>query len=212
LGLGALILSIDSVMGWSLTTWLGTGIVGTALLAPALPNWPAMLVLSPVIALVIAFGLDRLRVLVMTSLGTWSLQATVYLAVGLIIAAGLFGWVGYYGTAQRDTDLATALGRAIDEAGQRPVVLVHGGVAATDAVQGGVVRMLVDDPAAPARITEVRAPEWAAVVPPVRLLVAPGDWIQVHALETAYPDGQLTVVRDLRANPVLYILDVPTAK
>jgi len=212
LGLGALILAIDSVMGWSLTTWSVTGVVAAALLAPALPNWTAMLALLPMVSLVAAFGLDRLRVMVMTTLGTWSLQATVYLAVGVIIAAGLFGWIAYYGYAQRDTDLATAMARAIDTAGQRPVILVSGSMSPEETVQSEVVRMLVDDAAALERVTTVAAPEWSAVAPDARLLVAPGDWIQVRALESAYPDGQLTVMRDVRANPVLYVYDLSPAK
>jgi hypothetical protein len=208
LGLGALILAIDSVMGWSLTTWSVTGVVAAALLAPSAPSWAAMLALLPMAGLVAAFGLDRLRVMVMTTLGTWSLQATVYLAVGVILAAGLFGWVTYYGFAQRDTDLATAMGRAIGAAGQRPVVLVHGNESPEETVKGDVVRMLANNPTASAHMTAVTAPDWAGVAPDARLLVAPGDWMQVGALETAFPDGQLTVVRDVRANPVLYIYDL----
>jgi hypothetical protein len=220
LGLGALLLSIDSVMGWSLTTWLVTGLAGVALLAPALPHWPAMLALLPIVCLAIAFGLDRLRVLVMTSVGTWSLQATVYLAVGLVIAAGLFGWVGYYGYAQRDTDLATAVGRAITDAAAprggnplgAPVALVSGSLSAAETTQDLVVRMVVDDPEALARVTDVRPPEWPAAVPGARLLAAPRDWLHVRGLVAAYPDGRLTVVRDVRANPVLYIFDLPPAE
>ncbi len=208
LGLGALILAIDSVMGWSLVTWSVTGVLAAALLAPIAPSWAALLALLPMVGLVAAFGLDRLRVMVMTTLGTWSLQATVYLAVGVILAAGLFGWVTYYGFAQRDTDLATAMGRAIGAAGQRPVVLVRGNESPDETAKGDVVRMLANDPAALDRMTTVVAPDWAGVAPDARLLVAPGDWMQVGALETAFPDGQLTVVRDVRANPVLYIYDL----
>ena len=212
LGLGALILAIDSVMGWSLTTWTATGIVAAALLAPTLPNWAAMVALLPMIGLVAAFGLDRLRVLIMTTLGTWSLQATVYLAVGVILAAGLFGWVAYYGYAQRDIDLATALGRAIDGAGEHPVVLVRGSVLPDETAKGDVTRMLVDDPTVWDRTTTVDAPAWSGVAADARLLIAPGDWIQVGALETAFPDGRLTVVRDVRSNPVLYIYDLWSAQ
>ena len=164
LGLGALILSIDSVMGWSLTAWLGIGILGVALLAPSLPNWVAMLTMLPMVCLVIAFGLDRLRVLVMNSVGTWAMQATVYLAIGLIAAAGLFGWIGYYGFAQRDTDLATAVGRALNEAHERPVVLLPGSGLDLATMQDAVVRMVVDDPAASARVTEARLPEEPAAL------------------------------------------------
>jgi hypothetical protein len=212
LGLGALILSIDSVMGWALTTWSATAILAIALLAPSLPNWPAMLALLPMVCLVIAFGLDRLRVLVMNSAGTWAMQATVYLALGLIVAAGIFGWVGYFGFAQRDADLATAVGRALSAAGERPVVLARGSGLGLEITQDAVVQMLAGDAAVPGRVTEAILPQGAAAVPGARILIAPGEWLQVQALEAIYPGGALKVVRDVRANPVLYIFDLPIAQ
>jgi hypothetical protein len=208
LALGALLLNIDSLVGWTLVTWLVTGLVGIGLTVPVVPNWVAMVVLLPPVALSVAFVLDRLRLLIMTNAGTWTLQATVYLAMGVVVAAGLFSWVDYYNVAQRDSDLVTSVGRALREASGRPVVLVSANVLLEQVVADPVVQMLGAERNDLAQLPIVNPRNWSPLAPGTRLLLAPGDGALQAAVEAAYPVASFAVMRDLQANPLLYIYDL----
>src|SRR5690606_5308567 len=113
LAVGALLLNMDSLAGWTVLTWSGMALLGAAFTGPIQPYWPSLLPLLPAASLALAFVLDRLRMLLTHVLGTWSLQASVYLVLGLIVAAGLFSWIHFYEVARIDSDLATAVGRGI---------------------------------------------------------------------------------------------------
>jgi hypothetical protein len=208
LALGALLLNIDSLVAWTLITWLVTALVGSGLTVPVVPNWMAMVVLLPVIGLAVAFVLDRLRLLLMTHAGTWTLQATVYLALGVLVAAGLFGWIDYYNVAQRDSDLPSSVGRALRAAGDRPVALVSANAPLEQLLTDPVVQMLAARRNDLAQIPTVNARNWPPLTPATRLLLAPGDSALQSAMIAAYPGGSLTVMRDLHANPLLYIYDL----
>jgi hypothetical protein len=208
LALGALILNIDSLVGWTLATWLLVGVVAAGLTVPVVPSWVAMVTLLPAIGLAVAFVLDRLRLHIMANAGTWTLQATVYLALGLVVAAGFFGWIAFYNVAQRDSDLASSVGRAIREAGDRSVVMVSGNVALAQSLEDPIVRFLAADRGDLTQIPTVDARTWPPLTPGTRLLLAPGDSTLQLAMEAAYPNGVLTVMRDLHANPLLYVYDL----
>ncbi len=209
LALGALLLNIDSLVGWSIVTWLVVMVVGVGLTASILPNWAAMVVLLPVVGLAIAFALDRLRLLIMVSAGTWTLQATVYLALGLVVTAGFFGWINYYNVIQRESDLPSSVGRALREAGNRPVALVSANVPLEQVLSDPVVQMLAAERTDLAQLPTVNARNWLPLPPTTRLLLAPGDGALQSAVESAYPGGSFTVMRDLHANPLLYLYDIP---
>jgi hypothetical protein len=208
LALGALLLNIDSLVGWALVTWLVTALVGVGLTVPVVPNWVAMVVLLPVVGLAVGFVLDRLRLLIMTYAGTWTLQATVYLAMGVVVAAGFFGWIDYYNVAQRDSDLASSVGRALRDAAGQPVVLVSANVVLEQVLADPVVQMLAVERNDLSQIQTVNARHWPPLSPATRLLLAPGDSALQAAMEAAYPGGRLTVMRDLHANPLLYVYDL----
>jgi hypothetical protein len=207
LALGALLLNIDSLVGWSIVTWLVAMVVGVGLTVPIVPSWVTMVVLLPVIGLAVAFTLDRLRLLIMLNAGTWTLQATVYLALGLIVTAGFFGWIDYYNVAQRDSDLPSSVGRALRDAGNRPVALVSANVPLEEVLTDPVVQMLTARTDL-AQLPTVNARNWSSMPPATRLLLAPGDGALQAAVESAYPGGSFTVMRDLHANPILYIYDM----
>lgn len=208
LALGALLLNIDSLVGWTLVTWLVTGIIGAGLTVPVAPSWAAMVVLLPVVGLAIAFALDRLRLLIMTHAGTWTLQATVYLALGLVVAAGFFAWIDYYHVVQRDDDLASSVGRALRDAGGRPVVLVSANIVLEQTLVDPTVKLLAAERRDLDQIPTVNSRRWPPLSPGTRVLLAPGDAVLQTALEAAYPYGMLTVMRDLHSNPLLYIYDL----
>jgi hypothetical protein len=208
LALGALLLNIDSLAGWTVVTWLVTALVGVALTVPVLPDWMAMVVLLPVVGLGISFALDRLRLLIMLNAGTWTLQATVYLALGIVVTAGFSGWIDYYNMAQRDHDLPSSVGRALRDAADRPIALVSANIVLDQVIADPVVQMLASRRSDLAQLPTVNARNWPPMPPNTRLLLAPGDSALQPAVEAAYPGGHFTVVRDLHANPTLYIYDM----
>jgi hypothetical protein len=208
LSLGALFLNIDSLVGWTLATWLLTGVVVAGLTAPVVPSWVAMVALLPAIGLAVAFVLDRLRLHIMSNAGTWTLQATVYLALGLVVTAGFWSWIDFYTVAQNDSDLPSAVGRAVREAGDEPIVVVSANVPLEATMNEPVVRLLAVEGRDLTQVPTVNARNWSPLSPGTRLLLAPGDSALQAAMEAAYPNGSLTVMRDLHANPLLYIYDL----
>jgi hypothetical protein len=167
-----------------------------------------MIVLLPAIGLAVAFALDRLRLHIMTNAGTWTLQATVYLAMGVVVAAGFFGWIDFYNVAQHDSNLASSVGRALRGADERPVVMVSANVVLEQSLKDPVVQLLAADHANLGQITTLNGREWPEMTPGVRILLAPGDSALQQAMEAAYPNGTLSVMRDLHANPLLYVYDI----
>ena len=208
LALGALLLNIDSLVGWTLTTWLLLGVVAAGLTVPVVPSWVAMVMLLPAIGLSVAFVLDRMRVHIMTNAGTWTLQATVYLALGIVVAAGFLGWVDFYNVAQHDSDLASAVGRAVRAVDDRPVVIVSANVPLEQTLADPVVQLLAAKRRDLGEILTVDGREWPPLTPGTRLLLAPGDSVLQAEMVAAYPYGALMVMRDLNANPLLFVYDI----
>lgn len=207
LAMGALLLNIDSLIGWFLTIWLTLSLVILTLAAPLLPYWPAYVVLLPPLCLAIAFGLDRMRLLFLTTLGTWSFQATVYLALGVLVAAGFLGWVQFYSDAQQGVDVASSMARALRGTETAQVTVVDGNVMLSALLDSPAVELAAASTAARVVIADVDA--LPPQSPGARLLLSPEDWIYLRDLMRAYPGGSLTAVRDLRANPLVYIYDLP---
>jgi hypothetical protein len=208
LALGALLLNIDSLVGWTLTTWLLLGVVAAGLTVPVVPAWVAMALLLPAIGLAVAFVLDRLRLIIMSNAGTWTLQATVYLALGVVVAAGFLNWVDYYHVAQYDSDVASAVGRALRDGEERPVVLVSANVPLEQALNDPVVQLLAARRTDLHDIATVNGRDWPALTAGTRVLLAPGDSALRGAVEAAYANASLSVMRDLNANPLLYVYDL----
>jgi len=172
-------------------------------------GWGPLAMVLPVIGLAVAFALDRLRVLVMLNVGTWSLQATVYLALGVIVAAGLVGWVTYYGGARRDADLASSVGRTLRTTGTRPLVLVNGRVEMSAVLEEPATRLLTNGASATLPFTVLDVGIWPPLPAGARVLIAPEDAELAAAVEAAYAGGQVWVMRDKDANPLLYGVDFP---
>ncbi|MEM7132744.1 MAG: hypothetical protein AAF702_40955 [Chloroflexota bacterium] len=117
LGIGVLALNLDRLVGWLVLSALGGGIIWASISLSA-PFWPRLLPLLPIIGLIIAFALDRVRVALMQFAGSWLEQTTVYLAIGLVAWGSFQGWLAYYTYAHHQEDLASYVGRAIKETSQ----------------------------------------------------------------------------------------------
>lgn len=209
LAVGSLLLNMDSLMGWVIVTWLGSALAGAAITGPVQPFWPSMLPLLPAAALALAYVMDRMRTLLMETLGTWTLQATVYLALGVAVAAGMVSWVDFYEAAHNGSDLASAVGRAADATPPDvQLILVDGQENLGNQLAQPVVQFLAGDE----RVAEtvlIQAGIWPPTLPlPARLLVAPADLGLIPQISIMYPDGVWQVQRSLNANPVLYIYDL----
>ena len=129
LALGALAVNLDTAVGWILAFWLGSAWVAAGAGAPGAGNWPALLAGWPAVGLILAFGLDRLRVTILESFGTWMMQAAVYLVFGIVVGAGVLTWVNFSQSARLDGDAISSVARALHaaEADPEPTIVVNSG-------------------------------------------------------------------------------------
>ena len=209
LGLGALLLNLDRLIGWCLLTFL----VGTLLLAGALspvaPYWPLLLPLLPVVGITIVFALDRMAALWTLASNEAGSTAAASLAGGLLIAVVVLAWVSYYGFAAVDNDPSSYTGRTLATLPPSAVAVL---VSSTPAA---AVRL--DDPvlqyAAGGRVNQALAvgPDaLPATLPPgSQVIIQGGDPFALAAARARYPAATLTVARDLQANPRLFVLQLP---
>ncbi|HXF61228.1 MAG TPA: hypothetical protein VNK95_06405, partial [Caldilineaceae bacterium] len=112
--------------------------------------------------------------------------------------------------ARTDSDLATAVGRGIRGRGpDAHVILLNGQANLSGALAGPVVQLLAQT-AGPVEVETIQAGAWPERLPnPVRVLVAPEDLELIPTFHARYPGGQWQVIRNLYANPLLYIYDLP---
>jgi hypothetical protein len=210
LALGALLLSLDRPIGWLLMTWLATAVVVAGILSPVAPFWPLLLPALPAAALAIAFGFDRLRVTWLETAGTWALHATIYLAAGVVVGAGLLSWVGFYQFASADVDLPSIVGRGLRtmEAG-RAVVLVDPAGDLERALREPAAAFLDNGRLGERAVVPVTPPAWPEQLPAgARLLVAPWTPALLVEAELRYPGGRASVMRNRQGDPLLYIYDL----
>lgn len=212
LAVGGLLLNLDRWPGWSLVTWLMGALIGYALLAPGTVQWTWLLPALPAAMLAVAFGVDRIRVMLMHDLGTWSGQAFLYVMLGLVIGVGLFNWVDYYQFVQSDDDLASYVGRVIRETGEQTPVLLLGQVDAQALWTYPTVTFLANG-RLPQRL-EMPDEGWNArsLPPGTRVLITADDPAALVAVEQYYPGGTLAVYRNQHNNPILYVYDLPPAR
>jgi hypothetical protein len=116
LGVGALLFRLDHLIGWTLVLWMVCVVIIAAIAVPHAPWWPLLLPALPAAALAIGFALDRIRAMIGYTLGGWTTQVVSYLAVGLLLLAGVTSWVEYAQASTARRDLTTALARSIEQA------------------------------------------------------------------------------------------------
>ncbi len=210
LAIGALLMSVDTLLGWTLLNWLAAGAAFSVLWAhPVAPHWPSLLAIWPAIALATAFGLDRLRVTAMLSFGTWLMQASVYLIVGMAAGAAMLSWIGFFEQGQIYADSASAIGREIRRAAQdgQPVAVVS----STPGLAGDHVaaEFLAGRKGAAVQVDEYVPDALPNSLPGgVRLLLPVGDEQAMERARALYPSAKLFVERDLAGNPRVYILEI----
>ena len=113
LGLGALLLNLDRLIGWCLLTALVCTLLLAGALSPVAPYWPLLLPLLPVVGITIVFALDRMAALWTLASNEAGSTAAASLAGGLLIAVVVLAWVSYYGFAAVDNDPSSYTGRAL---------------------------------------------------------------------------------------------------
>lgn len=205
LAIGGLLLNLDRLPGWLLLSFLGTGLIMNTMTAQT-PVWVRLLPLLPLAGLFIGFTLDRARLTLLETVGTWTDQTTVYLAVGIIAWAGLHSWVTYYNFGMRNGDAASNAGRAAREVPAEQVPLLLLTEETSIRWSDPTVQYFTSSLAGQRQGGQVSVTEWPTELPGnSQLLIQPADVPWLDEIRNRYPGGTVTVRRDLRSDPVMYI-------
>lgn len=211
LALGNLLLNLDRLVGWLLFVWTIGALVIGSLLAPYGQYWPVFLPLLPALVLSIALMLDRLRLTWLETAGTWSTQAITYLITGLVLWAGLLGWLAYDDFRRTAGDPVSRIAQQLTTLNrEQSIILVQGeGQPALD--WENAMLQLVAQSRIPPRQRQTAGPDqWPnTLAPQSSFVLQPADQALLTTLQARYPDGQITVRRDLLGNPVLYLYNLP---
>ena len=215
LAFGAILLNMDRLPGWFLLTWIGSGILFSSLLNGQAPYWPLLLPIIPAAALAIAFGADRIHLLLSETVGTWIGQLAFYLVLGLALWSGLSNWLAYYELTHHQADVQSYIGRAARAtAPTRTLVLLNDpernqamGLPAVISWEEPVLAFLSNRNIAEHTLLSFTSVQWEDSLPiQSRLLILP----QIKdEIKLRYPLGQFTTLRNNRSEPMLYIYDLP---
>lgn len=253
LGLGALILNLDRLPGWLILVSVFVG-VSLGAVSLSVPFWLRLLSMMPFIAIVIAFAIDRIRIILLETAGTWLEQTTVYLAIGFLAWSSLQGWLTFYDYGLSQTASSSHVGRAMQSMPleQTAVLLLKndGAMMATTSLENDeltgtaspsgeanastaqelnelqatsamesilrqnnldetVIEFIASDVSGPRKRIDVEIGQWPETLPPqVRILIQPDASDMIEEIKERYGEGELTPVRNLRGDPVLYIYDI----
>ncbi len=217
LAIGALLVNLDAWAGWSLLSWLTAGLVIAAGLSPRAPFVPVMIPLLPVAALAVAFAMDRVRATAVAALGSWINQATVIVAAGLILWVGVNSWLAYYQFAGVDSEVdggvVSPVARAAHESeSAAELALVYGFSGRPLSWSEPALALVSADLPADQRRLSLGPDAWPdawtdGMAPGVRFLLQPADRALLDEIEARYPGGRVSLRRDLRGDPVVYIID-----
>lgn len=210
LALGVLCFNFDRRITWLLLTWLASALLGAMLLPATVPNWPALLPSVPAFGLLLAFGLDRLRVTVLQSAGAWSNHLLNYLLLGLLLWVGVNNGIEHYHFAQQQVDPLSALGQELQILPtDRPIVIIGSSVLGSDAPQ---LRFFTNDWQRPPLANVTFHTTLPNDLPPgAVVLLAPADATLLAQLQSRYPTGTLLVRRDHLVNLLLYRYTLPAS-
>lgn len=205
LALGSLLLNLDRLPGWLLLSYLGSTLVyGVANAIPS--SWSLLLPLYPVAAIFIAFALDRIRLTLLETAGSWLEQTSIYLTIGLLLWVGVKSWTSYYEYAYLQADDAAVIGRAIvaNGAPENSVLLIgdEDPVHWANPVVEYVASRLNQRPVG-AEYSVDNLPD--ALPAGTQLLIQPPNAPLLPLIQERYPTGVLEIERDLRGNILLYI-------
>ena len=217
LAIGVLLVNLDAWVGWSLLSWLMAGLVIAAGLSPRAPFVPVMIPLLPVAALAVAFAVDRVRATAVAALGSWINQAMVIVAAGLILWVGVNSWLAYYQFAgvdgAADGGVVSPVARAAHESGDAvELALVYGFSGRPLSWSDPTLALVSADLPVNQRRLALGPDAWSnawpdGIEPGVRFLIQPADRALLAEIEQRYPGGRVSLQRNLRGDPVVYIID-----
>lgn len=205
LAVGTLCFNFDRRAAWFLLTWVAGGLLCAMVLPVQAPSWPALLPVLPATALVLAFGLDRLRATVLQSAGAWSSNLFNYLLLGVLLWIGVQNGVAYYDFAQQQTDPLSVVGQELRIMPAHQLLFVVGLPAST--ADDPRLRFFTNDWRQPTRPLVVFSENLPTTLPmDAIVLLLPSETARatLAELQTLYPGGTLAMRRDARANVLLY--------
>ncbi len=230
--LGLLLFNIDRRVGWMLSSWIGSGLLVAAFLQPQSVRWELLVPLIPAVALALAFTLDRLRVTLVRTGGRWAQQFLSYFMLGLLLWIGFQNVTSYYSFLLLQRDPISTIGYALRTLPADQPVLVYLSPAsallpqfssATTMDEAALpkkqtvplpLRFLTNDTLDPAggRIRFVTALP-PTIAPGTTVLLLPEEPALLQSgtlayLRSTYPSGNVTVQRDILANPLLTLFTV----
>ncbi len=152
---------------------------------------------------------DRLRLLIVQGFGAWTALTSFYVAAGLLVAVAAANWITYWEFTQLDGDDVSYLAHAL-RASDKSADLVQ--VASSNdtllPADHIVLRFAGGEPAA--RMVNVTVAELEpSAGSTARFFVLPPDGAALEVVRTSFPQGTLSLERDLHGNPRLWIYDVP---
>jgi hypothetical protein len=209
LALGNLLLNLDRLTGWALFTWSLVALILGNGLAPQPHFWPVFLPLLPALALTLAFTLDRIRATLLATAGTWTTQATTYLAIGLVLWVVLLGWIEDQEYLQTTGDPVTATAVLLQSLpSERTPLLLLGERRAEINWETPLVQLLTGR--LPIAKQTVAPEAWPETLPArSTIVIQPEDQALLPELQSRYPGGQLTLQRDRWGNPLLFVYELP---
>jgi hypothetical protein len=215
LGTGALLLNLDRQIGWCLLTALGGVLLLGSALSPVAPFWPLLLPLLPFVGITIAFALERLGAAWAAASHEAGSTAAASLAGGLLIAAAVISWIGYYEYAAVGSvgsfggDGPSFTGRALATLPPEAVAVLVAATPETNVALDDPVVQFVAGPRANQALA-VGIDALPATLPPgSRIIVQGNDAVALSAARARYPAAVLHVTRDGNANPRLFVLQLP---
>lgn len=211
LGVAALLLNLNRSLSWRLLTWLGMVLLLGGVLTTNAPFWPRLLPALPVIGLICALWVDRLRGTWTVIGGPWLRQFGTTALVGMLILATAHNWIGYYEERTIHADAPTHVGRALRVmADDRHPYLFQVEGQFRPRWDDRIVRYLgaLDYRPLIERVIHP-AQGWPETVPPGSVFfLLPGDTLLAAELESRYPHGLYRIHRNRLAEPVLILYEV----
>ena len=210
LAIGGLLFHIDQPLGWILLGWLALGVMAAAPFAQVTLVYGGMAVLLPACGLALAFALDRVQAALMRSLGAGVRTAATLLSVGILLLAALINVRDYPAQLGLHPDTPTATARTLAQlapAGTPIAPFAENPATFWDAPVLQFARAGAPAATLLAPIPTTNPAAWPATLPAgTRLLLPPEPGRQTLRLaQERYPGGTMHIVRDVHANPALYV-------
>ncbi len=210
LGIGVALLYLFRIQGWLLISWFAGVVLAGALTIDA-PTWSRMLPVLPVVGLLVAFGLDRLRVSLVESGGLWLDQITVVAAAGLILITGAQNFVKYTDYMGYEADQYSYVARAAAQLPvDQPIWVYVGNAADNGHWVDRVPQFLSGQPYNQRPGADIGPGQWeASLTPGSSILFHRDDEAVLTQVMARFPNGRLQIWRDKEAKPMFFAYTLP---